>query len=130
MDKKISRRPDKPYDQKGKRQQGKRSHELGTFEDVTRRPKTKQQKKNDNKTRCDCGGHLKPRGAVGCMGHLRSKCRKCGRTVWVRLDFKPPVPLVPTSKMARFGGMNVHMRQTQERVQVQLDEQDASIPQT
>jgi len=130
MDKRGGRRPDKHYDQKGKRQhqQGRRDHEFGTFKDVAQGSKSereaKQQQKNDGKTRCAyCGGHMMPRGAVGHAGHLRSKCRKCGRTVWTRPDFKPPVPLVPTSKMAGLGGTNVHMRRMQERVHTRSDEQ-------
>lgn len=133
MDKKNDRRPDRQGDQKNKRQhqQSKRGHEFGTFEDAfARRSKGKReakQRKNDSKTRCAfCGGHMKLRGAVGHAGHLRSKCRKCGRTTWIRPDFKPPVPLVPTSKFTGFGRMNVRMRRIQERVHTQPDERGAT----
>ena len=59
-----------------------------------------QSDKKYNKTRCDfCGKQLKALGAVGHSGHLRWKCRKCGRTVWVRPDYKIPVPIYPVSKL-------------------------------
>jgi hypothetical protein len=134
MDKKSGKRPDRYQDRhqdKGKRQQGNRRSEFGTFEDVAKRSKcereAKRQQKNDSKTRCaHCGGLLRTRGAVGHAGHLRWKCRKCGRTVWIRPDFKPPIPLVPTSKMAGLGGANVQMRRMQERIKTRTDEQSAS----
>jgi len=68
---------------------------LGKIEDKVARPK------GDGKTWCaECGGKLKARGVVGRGGHLRWKCRKCGRTVWIRPDVKPPVPVVPVSRLA------------------------------
>jgi ribosomal protein L37AE/L43A len=106
MDKRDERRPDR------RQQQGRRGHEFVTLKDAAQRSKrererreqAKQQKAGD-KTRCEhCGGPLRACGAVGRAGHLRWKCRKCGRTVWVRPEFKPPVPIVPMSKAAARGG--------------------------
>lgn len=137
MDKRnTDRRQDRRQDQRGKRydQKGRRGgrSELGTLGDLPQNPKSKetkqQQQKNDNKSRCAfCGGQLKARGPVGHAGHLRWKCRKCGRTVWVRPEYKIPEPLVPTSKMARSGGTNVHMRRMQERVNTGTNEPGVGV---
>ena len=107
MDKRGDRRPDKrrPW----------RDHEFVKLQDAAqwskrereRRDQIKQQKaeQRGEKTRCECcGGPLRACGAVGRAGHLRWKCRKCGSTVWVRPDFKPPVPIVPVG-VARMGSV-------------------------
>jgi hypothetical protein len=115
MDKR-DRRQDKRQGQRGKRG-------FGTLGDLVRRPPREREvrkpvpapaPKLEDKTRCACGGHMKPRGPVGHAGHLRSKCCKCGATVWTRPPFKPPVPLVPTSKTG-FRGSNAHVRRPYER---------------
>jgi len=46
-----------------------------------------------------CGGDMRARGAADCVGSNSWKCRKCGRTLWIRHRLvKPPVPLTYTSK--------------------------------
>lgn len=32
--------------------------------------------------KCECGGKLKPRGAVGCNGQTSIKCTKCSRRTY------------------------------------------------
>ena len=57
------------------------------------KPKPKRQERKSNEKHCQfCNGHLKARGAIA-SGHLRWKCRKCGRTVWVRPEAKKPEPV-------------------------------------
>jgi ribosomal protein L37AE/L43A len=99
MDKRGDRRPDR-------RRQG---HGLGTLGDARQQDRERyrrdriqvkpQKTGGDDRKRCPhCGGQQRARGAVGRAGHLRWKCRKCGRTVWVRPAFKPPVPIVPVRR--------------------------------
>lgn len=108
---------DKRGDRRQDRRRHERGHELGTFQDAQRqkrerdrrdqaRPQQQKQKAGGGeRTRCEhCGGPLRACGAVGHAGHLRWKCRRCGRTVWVRPAFKPPVPIVPASRAGRLGG--------------------------
>lgn len=92
---------------KPEKYQNKKSNDFVTLQNMAqqskrereRRKKTRVQKTGD-KTRCEhCGGPLKPRGAVGCVGHLRWKCRRCGRTVWTRPDYKIPVPICPIDRL-------------------------------
>lgn len=33
-------------------------------------------------TLCECGGKMKPRGAMGTAGKTTTKCTKCGRRVY------------------------------------------------
>jgi len=33
---------------------------------------------------CECGGRLKPRGAIGVAGHTSAKCNKCGKRVFTQ----------------------------------------------
>jgi len=108
---------DRHQDRRGKR------GGFGTLGDLAKRPSRevrKQSPKIEDKTRCACGGHMKPRGPVGHAGHLRSKCRKCGATVWTRPPFKPPVPLVPTSKL-ELGWAKAQARQAPERARTRTD---------
>lgn len=109
MDKKGNKRSDR-YQQHGGRGRG-----FGTLRDIAPRQRgerrdqqqqwSKPQKTGGERTRCEhCSGPLRPCGAVGRAGHLRWKCRKCGRTIWIRPDFKPPVPIVPVSKVGILGG--------------------------
>ncbi len=104
-------------DRRADKRQGRRGHEFGTLRDAAQQSKRERERREqakqsrqktaggDARTRCEhCGGQLRPRGAVGHAGHLRWKCRKCGRTVWVRPDFKPPVPIVPVTKAKLMGG--------------------------
>ncbi len=99
---------DKRGDKRSDKRRHNRSHELGTLQDAQRQKKRDRheqpKQKTGSETRCECGGIMKARGPVGHAGHLRWKCRKCGRTVWVRPDFTPPVPIVPVSKVKNLGG--------------------------
>jgi hypothetical protein len=122
MDKKNNKRLDRNQDVRNKRPQNKRES-FGTLGDLTPRAKIirdMKSQKNDNKTRCACGGILKARGAVGrANGEIRWKCRKCGQTTWVRLECKPPVPIVPTSK--RHGVGNTRVRHMQEHARPRVE---------
>jgi hypothetical protein len=80
-----------------KKKNYKNKKSFNTFKDAAKHQKELKQK---DQTRCEhCGGSLRMRGAVDSCGHVRCKCRKCGRTIWSRKDVKPPIPLVPISKM-------------------------------
>lgn len=92
-----------------------RKNEFGTLRDAQRQKRDRREQVKQpqppkaggggERTRCEhCGGSLRTRGAVGHAGHLRWKCRKCGRTMWVRPNFKPPVPIVLVSRTGHFGG--------------------------
>lgn len=35
--------------------------------------------------RCECGGKLKPRGSLGCVGQTSVKCTKCGKRITTKL---------------------------------------------
>jgi len=129
MDKRNRNHDKRHHD--GKSQRGSRDL-FGTLGDLHRRKRESQreQKKGDGKTRCaHCGGQLKPRGAVGNAGHLRSKCRKCGRTVWTRPEYKIPTPLVPTSKVARYHGRDDRIHRVRDSVQADTGKQGTDNPQ-
>lgn len=50
-----------------------------------------------------CGHCMRARGASNSVGCLSWKCRnkKCGRTVWKKIDPTPPTPLAPTPLLHR-----------------------------
>jgi tRNA(Ile2) C34 agmatinyltransferase TiaS len=46
-----------------------------------------------------CGGEMRARGAADGVGSISWKCRKCGRTLWIRHELTaPPIPLTYTDK--------------------------------
>jgi ribosomal protein L37AE/L43A len=107
MDRRSDRHDRRP-DQRVRPRQGGWAGRLGDLPQSQRRERLDragQRKEGDNRTRCEhCDGLLRARGALGSAGHLRWKCRKCGRTVITRPDFKPPVPIVPTGRIGAMGG--------------------------
>lgn len=83
----------------GRRQQDSR-RQTPPPREVRKRPAESGGEKEEQhvKTRCPhCGiGRLRFRGSVGSAGHMRWKCRDCGRTVWERKEItSPPEPVVP-----------------------------------